>query len=222
MNQTHPTPPGEAAVLSLIVGLGNPGRRYADTRHNIGFLVLDWLAAHLGAPAWRGERRAEVTRGRLDGRELLLAKPQTFMNASGEAVQALAAWYRLLPATILVVADDLDLPFGRLRLRPSGSAGGHNGLKSIIAHLGTTEFPRLRIGIGRPDTGETIDWVLSPFGRDSVQDLPRLCAIAGGMVLDAATLGVHAAMNLHNGRGDVLGPAPALPSRPVPPSRSTQ
>lgn len=186
-------------------------------------MVLDWLATHLGAAPWHLERHAEVTRGRLDGRELVLAKPQTFMNASGDAVQALAAWYRVAPDTILVVTDDLDLPFGRVRLRPGGSAGGHNGLKSIIARLGTTEFPRLRVGIGRPEAGETIDWVLAPFDREAAQDLPRLCTVAGGIVLDAATLGVHAAMNLHNGRGDVLGPATAtaLP-RQAPKSSNTE
>jgi PTH1 family peptidyl-tRNA hydrolase len=209
MNTPPPAPETGAIGISLIVGLGNPGRRYANTRHNIGFMVVDWLAVHLAAPVWRAERRAEVTRCRLEGKDLVLAKPQTFMNASGEAVQGLAAWYHLPPAAILVITDDLDLPFGRLRLRPGGSAGGHNGLKSIIAHLGTADFPRLRLGIGRPEAGETIDWVLSPFDRDAEQDLPRLCAIAGTMVLDAVTLGVHAAMNRYNGRGDVLGRAAA-------------
>jgi PTH1 family peptidyl-tRNA hydrolase len=186
-------------------------------------MVVDWLAARLAASTWRSERRAEVTRGRLEEHELLLVKPQTFMNSSGEAVQALAAWHRVAPSAILVVADDLDLPFGRVRLRPSGSAGGHNGLKSVIAQLGTPDFPRLRIGIGRPAEGDPIDWVLSPFAREEAQDLPLLCAVAGGIVLDAAAQGVHAAMNVHNGRGDVLQPAAGdAPSRRIPTSAETE
>jgi PTH1 family peptidyl-tRNA hydrolase len=205
-------------AIKMVVGLGNPGRRYAYTRHNIGFMVVDWLASRAGAAGWRLDRKADVTRAGLEGASVLLAKPQTFMNASGEAVQALAAWNRYPAASILVVTDDLDLPFGRVRLRPSGSAGGHNGLKSIIAQLGTTQFPRLRVGIGRPEAGETIDWVLSPFSQDEAMDLPRLCEVAGAIVLDAIRLGVRGAMNLHNGRGDVLrapsSPAPRLKPAP--------
>jgi PTH1 family peptidyl-tRNA hydrolase len=215
MHPVTDTPRPAEPVIRMVVGLGNPGRRYALTRHNIGFMVVDWLATQAHAPAWRNERRAEVTRIGVDETNLLLAKPQTFMNASGEAVQALAAWHRVEPAAILVVTDDLDLPFGRVRLRPSGSAGGHNGLKSIIAQLGTAQFPRLRIGIGRPEASDPIDWVLSPFDPNEAQDLPRLCEVAAGIVLDAVRLGVHAAMNLHNGRGDVRGPTPAI----APPSR---
>jgi PTH1 family peptidyl-tRNA hydrolase len=205
---TDTSQPAEPAIR-MVVGLGNPGRRYTQTRHNIGFMVVDWLAAQAAASAWRSDRRAEVTRIGVGGTGVLLVKPQTFMNASGEAVQALAAWHRVEPAAILVVTDDLDLPFGRVRLRPSGSAGGHNGLKSIIAQLGTTQFPRLRIGIGRPEVGDPIDWVLSPFDPHEAQDLPRLCEVAGGIALDAVRVGVHTAMNLHNGRGDIRGSAPA-------------
>jgi PTH1 family peptidyl-tRNA hydrolase len=203
MNESHAGLPGDDPSIQMVVGLGNPGRRYAATRHNIGFMVADWLAGQAGRPAWRTERRAEVMRTAIAGTSFLLVKPQTFMNASGDAVQALATWHRIRSEAILVVNDDLDLPFGRLRLRPGGSAGGHNGLKSIIAQLGTTQFPRLRMGIGRPEGGDPLDWVLAPFDRAEAADLPLICAVAGGIVLDAARRGVHAAMNLHNGRGDV-------------------
>ena len=187
----------------LVVGLGNPGRKYEPTRHNIGFMVVDALAARLGATAWRDEQRAAVARVRVDDHTLVLAKPQTFMNESGQSVRSLAAYYKIVPAQILVVADDLDLPFGRLRLRPHGSPGGHNGLRSIINQLGTQEFPRLRMGIGRPARGEPIDYVLSPFEPAERADLPHLCQIAGDTILQAVREGLLPAMNALNGRADV-------------------
>lgn len=187
----------------LVVGLGNPGRKYELTRHNIGFMVVDALAARLGATPWRDEQRAAVARARVDDHTLVLAKPQTFMNESGQAVRSLAAYYKIAPAQILVVADDLDLPFGRLRLRPHGSPGGHNGLRSIIAQLGTQEFARLRMGIGRPARGEPIDYVLAPFDPAERADLPHLCQVAGDAILQVLRKGLLPAMNALNGRADV-------------------
>lgn len=192
---------------TLIVGLGNPGRKYEQTRHNIGFLVLDTLAERLGRPAWRDERHAQVARVELGGRTALLARPQTFMNNSGIAVRALAQFYRVAPADVLVIADDLDLPYGRVRLRPRGTAGGHNGLRSIIAELGTQEFPRIKIGIGRPTRGEPIDWVLSPFDPEQRRDLDLVRAAAADVVEHALRAGVLAAMNAVNGRADVRAPS---------------
>lgn len=151
------TPP-----VRIIVGLGNPGASYAATRHNVGFAVLDALAAELGA-AWRADKahRAQVA----TGNGVLLVKPQTYMNDSGESVGALARYFKCEPHQVLVVYDDIALPIGALRLRERGSAGGHNGMKSIIAHLGTEAFPRLRVGIGSHGSGSLIGHVLGRFSE---------------------------------------------------------
>lgn len=195
-------------TTTLIVGLGNPGRRYAHTRHNIGFMVVDVLAHRLQAGPWREEQRASVSRARLGDDIVLLAKPQTFMNNSGQAVRALMAYYRIAPADVLVINDDLDLPFGRLRLRPQGTPGGHNGLRSISAEIGTEDFPRLRIGIGRPAQGDPIDWVLTPFDDQEARDLDYVCQVAADVVLQALRDGLVVAMNALNGRRDVRDPVP--------------
>ncbi|HNT77488.1 MAG TPA: aminoacyl-tRNA hydrolase [Anaerolineae bacterium] len=135
----------------LVAGLGNPGPRYARNRHNIGFQVADALAEHLRLSFDRNEQQAQVAHGTLPAdRRLILAKPQTWMNDSGKAVGALARFYKIEPADILVIYDDLDIPLGVIRYRPQGSSGGHRGVQSTIQHLGTDAFPRLRLGIGRP------------------------------------------------------------------------
>jgi PTH1 family peptidyl-tRNA hydrolase len=202
--------PGETGdPAMLIVGLGNPGRRYERTRHNIGFKVVERLAADHGSPRWREERQALVARIMVDERDVLLAKPQTFMNLSGQAVRALAARYHLPPASILVISDDLDLPFARLRLRAGGSPGGHNGLRSIIAELGTQDFLRLRIGIGRPAEGDPIEYVLSPFEPAEARDLDYICRVAADEALYVVRHGIRAAMNQFNGRADAREPVPA-------------
>ena len=160
-----------------MVGLGNPGRRYARTRHNAGFIVVDELARRLGVEAgWKTKDGARQIVDRTHG--VVLVEPQTFMNDSGEPTVRIAAWHKVPPPQILVVVDDLDLPFGKLRMRERGSSGGHNGLKSLIARFGE-DFPRLRIGIGRDETGEAIDRVLSPFDP---QELLRLQAITAACV----------------------------------------
>jgi len=153
-------------LLKLIVGLGNPGREYEDTRHNVGFDVVEQIARRhrvdfKNTLKWKARtaRIADLGEG------LLLAAPVTFMNLSGWAVREIAAFHKLEPADVLVVVDDADLPLGRLRIRQSGSAGGHNGLKSIIQELGTTEFPRLRIGVGR-QPGQLRNHVLGRFAAD--------------------------------------------------------
>jgi PTH1 family peptidyl-tRNA hydrolase len=175
--------------LQLLVGLGNPGSRYAETRHNVGFMVLERMAAHSGVP-FRSQPKlhgllAELGTGPA---RLRLLMPQTFMNESGRAIRAALDWYRLVPGQFLVVVDDMDLPFGRLRLRAAGSAGGHNGLRSTIQHLGTQEFARLRIGIGAPALEaqerreRTVGHVL---GRFSPAERPALEA-----VLDEVAAGI--------------------------------
>lgn len=169
------------ASLQLVVGLGNPGDNYAKTRHNVGFMALDRLAAAAGA-SFRQQAKlhglmAEVGQG---ASRLRLLKPQTYMNDSGRSIRAALDWFSLRPQQLLVVVDDMDLPLGRLRLRAAGSAGGHNGLRSTITHLGTQDFPRLRIGIGAPavDPSErrarTVGHVL---GRFAPAEQPLLDAV---------------------------------------------
>ncbi|WP_124726312.1 aminoacyl-tRNA hydrolase [Staphylospora marina] len=150
--------------MKLIVGLGNPGIRYARTRHNAGFWVIDELSRRWGIPVKKEKWKAEIGEGIVNGEKVILMKPMTYMNLSGEAVRPAKDWLKVDDDNLLVIYDDLDLPPGRIRLRLSGSSGGHNGMKSIIACLGTDRFKRIRIGIGRPDPGVSVpDHVLSPF-----------------------------------------------------------
>ncbi len=160
--------------MRLVVGLGNPGREYARTRHNAGFLVVEELARRWGLDGWKKKDGARQVTDR--GRAVILVEPLSFMNLSGEPTQRIAAWNKVSPADILVVVDDLDLPFGKLRMREKGSSGGHNGLKSLIQHLGGDGFPRLRIGIGRDRSGGAIDHVLGTFTPDESAHLDAIVA----------------------------------------------
>lgn len=183
----------------VIVGLGNPGREYAATRHNLGFMVADELTRRAHADGSKRRFKAEIAEGRLAGARLVVVKPQTYMNLSGHAVREVAQWYRVAVDRILVIVDDLDQPFGQIRLRARGSAGGHNGLKSIFAQLGTTEVPRLRIGIGRTSS-QAISHVLSRFSPEEHAALKRVIDEAADAAELWATKGVVEAMNLVNGR----------------------
>ena len=151
--------------MKLVVGLGNPGSEYRDTRHNVGFLVADEIARRWRlSDAWREKFAALHVRTTVGDQAVIVAKPLTFMNLSGQAVAGLAAFYQIDPVDVLVVTDDVALPLGRLRARPEGGAGGHNGLKSIIQHLGTQAFPRVRVGVGRGDDRRDLaDYVLGRF-----------------------------------------------------------
>lgn len=197
--------------MYLIVGLGNPGRQYQNTRHNIGFRCVDLLAARWGLEFRRQRARAEVADGPIEGERVILAKPQTYMNDSGDAVRGLAKLNGLAPSRILVICDDLDLPFGRVRLRDRGSSGGQRGLRSIINQLGTEEFPRLRIGIGRPPPGvDPIDYVLTTFTPTENQEL--------GEVLDRAVQGIE--VLLSRGLAAAMNVVNVPPPKPVPPEAS--
>jgi len=206
----------------LIVGLGNPGVRYANTRHNIGFRCVDALAERHGLSFAKQQGKALIASGTIAGRPVLLAKPQTYMNASGESVSALASFYKIAPDRILVIFDDLDLPVGTLRMRKSGGAGGQKGMKSIIEKLGTQEFSRLRFGIGRPPGRmDPADYVLLPFRDD---DESILVAEAIDRVVQAVHTwlaeGIDIAMNQCNGstnRADAQ-PAPASVRQERPPA----
>ncbi|MGM9662717.1 MAG: aminoacyl-tRNA hydrolase [Oscillospiraceae bacterium] len=156
---------GGGSVSWLLVCLGNPGREYAETRHNVGFLAADLLSREKGVKVDRLKFRALTGTVTLGGEKVLVMKPQTFMNLSGEAVGQAARFYKLPPQRVLVIQDDVALPLGKLRIRANGSAGGHNGLKSIIAHLGSEEFPRIKVGVGAPQhpEHEMVDWVIGKF-----------------------------------------------------------
>ena len=187
--------------MFLIVGLGNPGREYARTRHNAGFLLAEELAKKWGAN-WTAEKKFSVRLARAEqhGRKFVLCEPQTFMNASGEAVQSLVDYFRLPPDKVLIAVDDADLPLGEIRLRGSGSSGGHHGLESIEQHLGTREFPRLRIGIGRRDGVRQItNYVLGQFGADETDLLEKILARAVDQVECWASAGIGKAMSQFNG-----------------------
>jgi len=149
--------------VKLVVGLGNPGPRYTRSRHNAGFQCVERIASAYGMSAGTVMFKAYVTRGHMNGERVVLARPLTFMNLSGLAVRPLVRWYHLPPADLLVVHDDLDLPLGKIRLREKGGAGGHKGMRSIIEALGSQQFARLRIGIGRPVRGEPQEYVLRDF-----------------------------------------------------------
>jgi PTH1 family peptidyl-tRNA hydrolase len=184
-----------------VAGLGNPGERYRRTRHNVGFLVVDELAARTGAGRFREEADAWVAPARLAGMDVLLAKPLTFMNRSGSSVERLLAAYGQEPSDVLAVVDDVALDLGQLRIRERGSHGGHNGLRSLIESLGSEEFPRVRVGIrtGEPPA-ELADYVLADFPQEDVLVVQEMVGWAADAIETAVADGVPAAMNRFNGQ----------------------
>ena len=187
--------------MKLIVGLGNPGPEYRDTRHNVGFKVADALAGRDGLSFALAPSQVPETfvAKRFGATPVLLAKPLTFMNRSGDAVAALAHYYDISADDLLVVVDDIDLPFGRLRARPHGSAGTHNGLRSIVDRLGTTKFPRLRLGVGRGDTRRGLaDHVLAKFERTEMDALDEFITRAADAAEMFAVAGIGTVMNVYN------------------------
>lgn len=181
----------------LVAGLGNPGARYARTRHNVGWLVLDALA---GGEEFREEKKFEGWVARADG--IWLLKPSTFMNLSGVAVRAMADYYKIPRERVLIVLDDAALPFGRLRLRASGSAGSHNGLESVLMHFAAESVPRLRIGVGEPPPPVSLhDHVLGNFTEEEARVLPEITGLAARAVRETVKKGLAAAMNEFNKEG---------------------
>ena len=193
-------------IPQLIVGLGNPEPKYEQTRHNIGFAAVDALARVWQIPLVENRKfQAEFGEGRdrqVD--KIRLLKPLTYMNNSGQAIRAVTDWYKLQPESVLVIYDDMDLPLGKIRLRLSGSAGGHNGMKSAIAHLGTQNFPRLRIGIGKPHNtpkdNPTVSHVLGRFSPDETQIVAETLQLVIGAIELSRKQGVEKAMNTYNNR----------------------
>jgi PTH1 family peptidyl-tRNA hydrolase len=190
--------------IKLIVGLGNPGKEYSSNRHNIGFLCLNHFAKKHRIEFDKKQSKARVGTGRVAGYEVVLAKPQTYMNASGESVAGLVRKYSLNLDDMVIIHDDLDLPLGKIRIRAGNSAGGHNGIKSIIFSLGRQDFIRIRVGIGRPLTPEgtndrqVVDYVLGDFSSQEKEILEETIGRVSEAVLDLLTKGLAAAMNTYN------------------------
>ncbi len=184
----------------VVAGLGNPGREYLLSRHNMGFMVVDGLAA-VHSLSFQGSRfQAQVAKGRIDGTQVLLVKPQTYMNRSGQAVGPLVRYHRLPPERLLVVHDDLDMELGRLKFARGGGHGGHNGVRSVMEALGTRSFPRLKLGIGRPLPGQPVDkYVLSRFSSEEMEVVEEVLAAAVRGVETFIGQGIESAMNGFNG-----------------------
>lgn len=204
--------------MKLVVGLGNPGPEYADTRHNVGWPVLDAVARELGASDFRLDKkfRAELAEARFVGDKVLLIKPQTYMNLSGEAVGAIMRFNKLQPKDVLIVYDDLAIPLGTVRLRADGSAGGHNGIKSLIAHLNGQVFDRVRVGIGpQPPGVKSEQFVLAKWTPTERKLLPEAVALGAEATLAVMRMGLERAGTAYNGRKpageEVREPAPPKP-----------
>lgn len=187
--------------MHIIVGLGNPGKQYERTRHNVGFEVIDRLAGRWGICVEERKYRALCGKGMIGGQKVMLLKPQTFMNLSGESVRAAMDFYQAPAEDLIVVCDDISLDTGQLRIRKKGSAGGHNGLKNIIAQLGTEEFPRIRVGIGgKPERMDLADYVLGHFSKGEWERMEGAFADAASAVEMMIGDGADAAMNRYNGK----------------------
>ena len=188
----------------LVVGLGNPGREYAGHRHNVGYMVLERLAAAVGIPLGQSKFQGRFGQGDVGRLRVLLLAPETYMNASGESVSAAARFFKVAPEDLLLVHDELDLAFGRLQLKKGGGTGGHNGLESVVEQLGTTDFARLRFGIGKPQgpnaKERVVGHVLHDFSSEESGALPPLLDRAVDMARAWLTLGLAEAMNRHNRR----------------------
>lgn len=187
--------------MYLIAGLGNPSRTYEGTRHNIGFTMIDAIGNKFGIDVTTKKHKALVGRGIIDGMRVILAKPQTYMNLSGESVREIADFYKIEPENIIIIYDDISLDVGQLRIRKKGSAGGHNGIKNIIAHLGTQEFPRIKVGIGnKPEGWDLADYVLSKYSKAEQEALEEASEGVIGAVKLMLMDDIEAAMNKYNAK----------------------
>ncbi len=186
--------------MKLIVGLGNPGKEYENTRHNTGFMVMDALAKDLGVSINMIKFKGVYTKTKIKGEDVILLKPGTYMNNSGESVGEVMRFFKIDVEDILVIYDDLDLPTGRLRIRDKGSAGGHNGIKSIIAHVGTSEFKRIRIGIDKHPYIPTVDYVLGRFTKEEMESMQPGIDHAVIVAKEFVNTDFHKIMSLHNAK----------------------
>jgi PTH1 family peptidyl-tRNA hydrolase len=185
--------------LFIVIGLGNPGKKYENTRHNVGFDTVELLSRRHRIMLTKLKHKALLGDGRISGKRIILVKPQTFMNLSGESVREILEWYKVPVENIIIIYDDVDLPVGKLRLRPKGSAGTHNGMRSVIYQIESDEFPRIRIGIGGPPEGwELADYVLSKFYGDDKKKIEEAIVNAADAVEAIIMLGIDMAMNKFN------------------------
>ncbi len=185
--------------MKIIAGLGNPGERFAGTRHNVGFSTIVELGDKYDIRFTEKKHKAVFGKGIIEGEKVILAMPQTFMNSSGESVRELADYYKCGPEDIIIIYDDIDLPVGKIRIREKGSAGGHNGMKNIISHLGVQDFVRVRVGIGKkPDNMDLADYVLSRFSKEELPEIRNGCKMACDAVGVILKDGATTAMNLYN------------------------
>ena len=183
----------------LIAGLGTPGKKYVDTRHNVGFEMLDVLAMANGIKVSKIKFKALVGEGKIGGKNVVLAKPQTYMNLSGESIREIAAYYKIPPHKIIIIYDDISINTGRIRIRHKGSAGGHNGMKNIIYQLKTDEFPRLRIGVGEPDE-DVVSYVLGRFSKTDIETLTEIAKEIPDIIEMMIVSGIETAMNKYNSK----------------------
>lgn len=187
--------------MYLIAGLGNPSKTYEGTRHNVGFSMIDALADAFQIDVTTKKHKAIVGRGVIEGMKVILAKPQTYMNLSGESIREIADFYKIDPENMIIIYDDISLDVGRLRIRKKGSAGGHNGIKNIIAHLGTDVFPRIKVGIGeKPQGWDLADYVLSKYSKEEQQALREASDNVIGAVKLMVMDNIDAAMNQYNAK----------------------
>ena len=187
--------------MYLIAGLGNPSKTYEGTRHNVGFAMIDALADAFQIDVTTKKHKAIVGRGVIEGMKVILAKPQTYMNLSGESIREIADFYKIDPENMIIIYDDISLDVGRLRIRKKGSAGGHNGIKNIIAHLGTDVFPRIKVGVGeKPQGWDLADYVLSKYSKEEQQALREASDDVIGAVKLMVMDNIDAAMNQYNAK----------------------
>ncbi len=185
--------------MYIIAGLGNPGSKYENTRHNMGFKAIDAMASEFGIDVNRAKFKGLIGEGRIGSEKVILLKPQTYMNLSGQSVREIMNFYKIPEENLVVIYDDFDLPIGSIRVRKSGGPGTHNGMKSVVQELGSRKFPRVRVGIGSSD-GSTIQFVIGKVGKDEQQILNEAAEAAASAAADIIRIGIENAMNIHNTR----------------------
>lgn len=185
--------------MYIIAGLGNPGSKYENTRHNMGFKAIDAMASEFGIDVNRTKFKGLIGEGRIGSEKVILLKPQTYMNLSGQSVREIMNFYKIPEENLIVIYDDFDLPIGSIRVRKSGGPGTHNGMKSVVQELGSRKFPRVRVGIGSSD-GSTIQFVIGKVGKDEQQILNEAAEAAASAAADIIRIGIENAMNIHNTR----------------------
>lgn len=185
--------------MYIIAGLGNPGSKYENTRHNMGFKAIDAMASEFGIDVNRAKFKGLIGEGRIGSEKVILLKPQTYMNLSGQSVREIMNFYKIPEESLIVIYDDFDLPIGSIRVRKSGGPGTHNGMKSVVQELGSRKFPRVRVGIGSSD-GSTIQFVIGKVGKDEQQILNEAAEAAASAAADIIRIGIENAMNIHNTR----------------------